>query len=277
MTPTVRETSPMSADEPGLDAGPTRREGLDRRALLRRTAVAGAVAWVAPQILSVDAASAATCLASAVNWGENQSTIDTINDFPAAYPFTLPVNGSTTVDVDFVPIAPLTTTVGFIVPVFPLDAAPTTSFIELATSDADPAPAPGTIAELSLTFSTPLRYLSFSLLDVDRGQGFWQDEVELLPTLGGSSITPAQATFTLHSGTITHTAIAGGDRFVATTDPSGTGAGAPNNSDIGKIDVEYSFAQLLDKLVIRYLAGPDESSPLRAQQIGVTNFTACAY
>jgi hypothetical protein len=49
-----------AGDASGADAPDEQRNGISRRALIRRAAVTGAVAWVAPQILHMSAAGAQT-------------------------------------------------------------------------------------------------------------------------------------------------------------------------------------------------------------------------
>lgn len=247
--------------------------GLDRRQLLKRAAVGGAVAWVAPQILSASAAGAATalCLPDNITWSDWEVDVDLLPSFSFQVPQA--TGGNVTVAFSDAGIGGGTATAAY-ASVVPLGAQ-SSSFVTLEMS----ATAPAEFCELTLVFDNPVQNLAFGLWDVDKGNGFWQDVVTLEASLAGSPVVlgPGGAFFLntqiQQDPSPPNPAPQTGDQFTATVDPSGTGAGTDNSTAAANILLNYPGP--IDTITIRYSAGPDEATP-QPQQIGIGNFIFCS-
>lgn len=258
----MSDAIPVSHPDGGADedAG-----GFSRRRALG-LATAGAVAWTVPTVITVEAAAAATCFATTVTWSDYDATIA---DYPDSWPFFVPIGLSSDIEVGFDDsgTGAGTGNAGYADLINPLGGA-STSYIVLELE----ATATGQYVELELVFSSLVSQLSFTLLDVDRGLGRWQDQVQLRATRGGLPV-PAP-TVTPGSLDLVASPIVDGVQVLALTDPSGVGDGTANNATTANALVDYGVGNYLDRLVIRYEAGPDEGVPQR-QQIGITDMFMC--
>lgn len=239
---------------------------LDRRSLLGRIAVGSAIAWVAPSIISVDAASAATCVTESTSWSSQQINIDALDtsSFTVGYGS----GGVLTVEYDKTTApAPPVAHAGY-ASVTPLGNQ-TADFITLEMD----AATVGEETTLTFTFSDPVEFLTFSLLDVDLGLGNWQDEVDLTVTLAGVPVLLAPGDATFNPVFVDHTVVGTSDVFTGIFDPSGTGSGVPNNSTDANVLVTYPG--LVDQVVITYVAAGGGPNPA-PQQVGITDLIFCS-
>lgn len=140
------------------------RTPLDRRALLRRMAVGGAVVWATPMMQSVASAqAAASCGLGVLDW----------DTFTTGSIFSSTVVGNTTVTITAVP------------------AAGTTLFASNRQVTNGPAGnvnekylrfemtpnAAGRSQIITISFSNPVTNLAFSLFDIDAVTDAWRDEL----------------------------------------------------------------------------------------------------
>jgi hypothetical protein len=240
--------------------------GVDRRTMLLGAAAGAAAVWVAPAILSVDAASAATCVSQTLAWSTQEVNVDNLDT--SSFTVNYGTGGVLTVDYDDTTApAPPTATPGYAT-VTPLGGE-TADFITLEMD----ASATGQLVTLTFDFSTAVRFLTFTLLDVDLGTGNWQDEVTLSASLLGSPVTLAPGDITFNSTFVSSTVVGTDNRFTGILDPSGVGTGVPNNTTDANVSVTYPT--LVDSVTITYRAvggGPDP----QPQQVGVGSLTFCA-
>lgn len=239
----------------------------DRRAFLTKAAIGGAAAWVVPSVLSVQAAAAATCSNQVViNWSDWISSIPNLNP-PGPGSFDIGIGSSSLCTVSFSDAGMTSggTAQAVYASTTPLGARPD-NFIEVSVDSV----ADGESCELTFAFTgtalTQVQNLTFQLLDVDRGIGFWQDQVELTASLAGS---PVLATSVTTGPYTNHTVFGSSDFVTGNPDPSGTGAGTPNTTTDANATVTYGPS--IDKLVLRYTALNGNA----LQQIGIYFFEFC--
>jgi hypothetical protein len=246
-----------------------------RRALLGGAAAGAAATWATPSILTIDVAGAgaATCSPFTVDWSAFAASVDALE----ATGFPVPVGGHWQLDVSYDDsgmAAGGTDEVGFALS-SPLGGE-TTGFVELQLHPGNPPDADGAageFTELTLAFTdtndslpAPVQGLSFTLLDIDLSTGEWQDDVQLVATLGGAPVllAPGDATI-VDPGVV----VAGGgptfDSFTAVDGP------VDNSTTNGNVAISYSSP--LDTLVIRFTA----LAGIQAQQIGITGLTGCIF
>lgn len=254
-------------DEDAEDHRTVSPTGIDRRTLLRTGAAGAALAWVTPAILTVDAASAATCMVETVLWSDFSIDVDNLDTSS----FSVPYAASDTLTIAYdetTPPAPPTADAGYAT-VSPLGGV-ISSFITLEMD----ASTGGQQVSITFTFTTPVRDLNFTLLDVDLGSGNWQDRVVLTATESGSPVLIGAGDFTLNPLFVSHAVVGSTDQFTGILDPSGVGTGVPNFDTDANVEVTY--AALVDTLVITYIAMPEAVDPA-LQQIGITDFTFCSF
>lgn len=255
-----------------MDGGEIRSEepsanGLDRRTLLTRIGVGAGVAWIAPAIVSSPAfAQSGTCIPEAVDWTNHQTGIDDLDN--NSFDVGLGSNSTLTVSYNEAGLGGGTAT-----PVYAQPQPLGNRFGGYITLSMD-ATAQGEFVELELVFDNPIQNLQFTLIDVDRGLGFWQDEVHLEADLGGVPVVLGPTDYTIvNPALITANTTLTTNEFVATVDPSGTGLGVANTSTDGDIAVNYPGQ--IDRLRIRYYAG--SATDLETQQIGIDGLQFCLY
>ncbi len=255
---------------PELNPSPS---GIGRRSLLKGAAVGTVVAWAAPQVLSMTAAAAqsAACIPDGLPWSDFDVDVDNLDTTS----FDAPLASGGVVNVAFsdAGIGAGVATAGYAT-VAPLGAVGT-SFVVLEMN----ASVPGEFCELVLTFSDPVEQLAFTLLDLDRGLGNWQDVVLLEATYLGNAVTLNPADYGFDNTLIQHDDVPlippkTGDQFTAITDQSGIGNGTANTVPDANVSINYPGT--LDTLTIRYLAGPLQANP-QPQQIGIGDLTFCVF
>ena len=231
-----------------------------RRRFLQRAAVAGAATWVAPTILTHQAAAAATCVALTTAWqslGPPIPSGTTVYTGPPSLTFTYadPTSAVTTSAVDSTFVRG-----GF-----------NTYHMQLGSVGTGAGP-----VTITFTFSTPVTDLSFSVLDVDKnttGNPAYVDAIVVGGFLGGVLGTPQTATTTSNPLYVA-------DTSVGTTYKFNGIANAPNASTLA--DVGFTFAAPIDTVVIEYrrCTNPNTCSvptPVTATQgIGISNLGFCA-
>lgn len=244
-----------------------------RRAVLGGAAAGVAATWVAPALLTVDAAAAATCEPFAVAWGDFESSINALS----ASPFPVGVGAHWQLDVSY-SNAGMTgggvDQVGYALTT-PLGGE-TANFIEMQLHPNNPPDsdgAAGEYTELTFVFTdtidsllAPVQGLSFTLLDIDLSTGDWEDDVQLYASLGGVPVLLGPTDFTI----VDNTVVAHGvgptyDEFIAIDGPVANGGTAGN--------VAIAYSSNVDTLTIRYTA----NSGIQAQQIGITGLTGCIF
>lgn len=242
-----------------------RPQGISRRRLLGTAAVGGAIAWTTPVIFSSPAGAQGSCINTGVAWSDWEAAV---NDLESSSFLVDPIDLSTTsMDVSYSPagLGSGTASVGYVL-ISPLGAE-TSSFI---TVELD-ASAANEYVELTFLFSAAVDLLSFSLLDVDLGTGAWQDEVTLTATLAGSPVVLGVSDYTFNAAYVQHDDVFAGpkvaDRFTGLQE-------AANNTTDANVAITYPAP--LDTLVLRYLALGEAVDP-ELQQIGITNFSLCAF
>jgi hypothetical protein len=249
-----------------------------RRRVLAAGAVVGGTAWIAPTVLTTPAAAQGSlpCTPFALDWTELATSIPSLNDLSAGYSFdasygpdqlaatlTVTMSRSTGVSSGTCP-DPSASGSGASCGSYgtgPLGGTPGAGgYLGLEMSST----APGDYVELELVFSNPVSDLQFTLLDIDRSDGEWIDEVELVAELGGSPVT---LTTFVASSSIEHTSVGPGDRF----EPSATSptTGIAGTSTAGNVALTYSGP--VDRIVIRYTAG----GGVEYQDIGITDLSGC--
>ncbi len=241
--------------------------GIDRRSLIAKVGVGAGIAWVAPTILSVSAAAAATCLPVSVDWTGFEGSLNVLQTTP----FDVPIGGTETINLSFsdANMAPGVGTVSYASTV-PLGGRGG-GFIEMSI-DATPGPPTQQYIELTFTFSAAVTNLQFSLIDIDLGAGFWQDQVTLFASRLGAPVLLGPGDFVPSvPANITHTAVAGGDQFNGAIDPPDGQPGVDNTTTGGDIAITYTAP--IDLLVIRY--EPGSLTDRETQQIGIDGFTLC--
>lgn len=245
---------------------------LSRRSLLVGAAGVGAAAWVAPSILTVDAAAAATCLKFVYPFGQFGDDIGLLsNDSPTlllADPIDLLLTYSSTQPDGPARVRYAPGTSG----------TKSTDFIQFELSNNDYHGILGEFVELRFQFlvqgtSDPLlvRNLSFSLLDVDQspgggaGGGQWRDLVEV-QAYAGSSFVPASVTPSSPADVV-HQLLSSPPRDQVKPTPQALEV--PDNSTAGNVD--FSYTSPVDTLYVRFIVddGPE------AQQIGLWRLSGC--
>lgn len=236
--------------------------GIDRRSLIRKAAIGGTAVWAAPQILTVTAAGAQSgaCIPDGLAWSDFEIDVDAL---PSGS-FDAPIANGGTVTVAYT--AGGGSTVGYAT-VAPLGGV-FSSFATLGLA----ASAPAEFTELTLTFSVPVEDLSFTILDLDLGDGFWQDQIQLEASLAATPVLLGAGDVSFNATLVASALLPPANQFTAISDPSGIGSGTANSSADANVAVTYPSA--VDTLVIRYLAGPAEATP-QPQQIGVGDLTFC--
>ena len=207
---------------------PENQPGLDRRALIRRMAVGGAVVWASPMMQSVASAqAAASCGTGLLDW----------DSFATGVIFSSTVIGTTTVSISGV-------------------AAPgTTLFASNRQVTAGPAGgvnekylrfemlpnATGRSQTITISFSNPVTNLSFNLFDIDAVTNGWRDEL-FINAPGYNWSFPVGSTVSKGSG-------GNINRFRN----SNTNNNAPNASNAG--NVQLGHAGPISTFVITYTNG----------------------
>jgi len=255
------------------DAGPgasapvdSERVMLGRRKVLIGAAAGAAAVWATPAILSVDAASAATCSSETLAWSTQEVNVDNLDS--SSFTVNYGTSGVLTVAYDeTTPPAPPTADAGYAT-VTPLGGE-TADFITLEMD----ASAAGELVTLTFSFSTDVRFLTFTLLDIDLGTGNWQDEVTLSASLAGSPVTLTPADITFNPVFVSSTVVGTDNRFTGIFDPSGVGTGVPNNTTDANVSVTYPTDVDTVTITYRALAAAVDPQP---QQVGVGSLTFCA-
>jgi len=255
-------SSGSAGQAPG--ASPDDQAGLSRRAMIGRIGGGAAIAWVAPSILSINAASAATCQPASMDFTLNALSLSTIQNGGTT---TVPFGATGSIDVTFEPSG-LSTGVGQ----FDVDQ-PTPlggAFADFGSLNMT-GQSLNDFVELSFLFSSPVDLLTVTLLDVDLGEtlvgpvNFWTDRAQVTALNGVTPVPIGASTF---NATFVDQPSAG--VYEGIFDPSGTGAGVPNTSTDANIQI--NFLTPLDLLTIRYIAaGPG----VEDQQIGVAFLDFC--
>ena len=257
---------PMSKNEDGETAADAAElRGIDRRKLLIGAAAGTAAVWAAPAILSVDAASAATCSSQTLAWSTQETNVDNLDSSS----FTVNYGSGGVLTVAYnktAPPAPPTAHAGYAT-VTPLGAA-TADFITLEMD----ASAANQQTTLTLTFTTPVRFLTFTLLDVDLGTGNWQDQVRLAATLGATPVTLAPGDITVNGSFVSSTVVGTENVFTGINDPN-AGGGVDNNTTDANVSVTYPTN--VTQVVITYRALGAAADP-QPQQVGVGTLVFCA-
>jgi hypothetical protein len=235
----------------------TPRRLLDRRRALTGLGVVAGTAWVAPQILSVDAAAAATCRSLVLDW--DGAFAPGVAPVPSGSTVLV---GATTVTLSWVfagatnPVA--TSTVDNL---FSRTGQPRSYHMQL--NSAAGATGPVTI---TLGFSSPVRYLAFRLLDIDASSGppplvtGWIDEATVTALNGINAAPGTGSTLGVGTDTIVADTTFRGNRSVA--NPSATDA-----------DIQFEFAGPLTTVTIVYR----RAGATLGQGIGLSNLQFCGY
>ncbi len=276
MSPTGADHSDASRPGSPLDeAGGVGSGRLDRRRLIQGAAAGGAIVWALPTILSAPAQALGSCAPARLTWSDWEIDIDNLTPAPSSFGAAIGASSTATVSFSTSGIGSGAATTAYAAP-SPLGAE-TTSFIVLNLL----AAAPGDSCSLTISFSNPVSYLNFTLLDIDLGLGNWQDQVDVTSSYLGSPVVlaPGEATF---NGVLVSQAElpAPGptkvtDQFTGILDPSGTGAGVPNNTASANVALGYSNVKI-DQVVLTYRAGPTIATP-QPQQIGIADFVFCLF
>lgn len=243
--------------------------GLSRRAMIGRIGVGAGVVWMAPTIVSTPAfGQTGTCLPELVDWADHIASLDNLDNPPNSFDIGLGMNSLLTVAWDDSAMGAGTATATY-AQTTPLGGRGG-GFIELSLD----ATAAGEFCELTFTFSSAVENLSFWLIDIDRGQGFWTDQVSLLALNGATPVVLGPGDYTINDPTLTTETVVGNEnQFVAVVDPSGTGQGVDNTTTDGDILITYPSA--VSSLTIRY--EPGSTTELETQQIGIDGLSFCLY
>ena len=217
-------------------------------------------------IVSVDAASAATCLSTSTSWAGQQINIDNLDSSS----FTTGYGGSGVLTVAYDKTsapAPPFAHAGYAT-VTPLGGE-LAGFITLEMD----ASVVGQQTTITFTFSNAVRFLNFRLLDVDLAIGNWTDQVALITTLAGAPVLLSPANITFNPVFVAHTVVGNSDVFTGIFDPSGSGGGVPNI--LTDANVGVSYPGLVDQVVITYTAFGGAPNPA-FQQVGITDLAFCS-
>lgn len=233
--------------------------GIDRRSVLAKLGVGAGIAWVAPTVLSSPAFAQGSCNNDAITWSAQSLTgldgtpVTILTSFATvvvSYDETGVTGGGTATAGDPT-LAP---------------QGGTSSYVEVLIDLA----ASGDFVTVTFAFASPVENLTFSLLDIDKGDTFWQDEVTVSATLAATGVAMTSATF--NATLISQTTSGTDEIFLAITDESGVGTGTDGSTTNANVDINY--AAQIDTLVITY---SNPSTDLEPQQIGIGDFTFCAY
>lgn len=235
-------------------------EELTRRSLIGKAAVGAAGVWAAPLVLSSTAAAqtSGSCAPGSVLWSDWQSEIDDLG----SNPFTVPGTGSGSLEVSFDAsgMSAGTATPGYAT-ISPLGGE-TDNFICVEMD----ATTGGQFCQVAFSFDVEVDTLSFTLLDIDRSVGNWQDRITLQATFQGAPISGTVGN-TLNPSFVQYQNISPGvDQYTGLDD-------ADNNSDDGNVLIVYTSP--LDLLIVTYTALSVGGDP-QPQQIGITSFDYCA-
>ncbi len=248
---------------------------LDRRRLIQGAAAGGAVVWALPTILSAPAQALGSCAPAGLGWSNFEIDIDNLTPAPSNFNAFIGASSTANVAFDTSGIGAGSASTAFAVP-SPL-GADTGSFLVLNLL----AAAPGDSCSLTITFSNPVSFLNFTLLDIDLGLANWQDQLDVTSSYLGVpvALAPGEAVFNPTFVSQAELPAPGPtkvtDQFTGIFDPSGTGAGVPNNTSSANVGVGYNNVKI-DKVVITYRAGPLVATP-QPQQIGITDFAFCLF
>jgi hypothetical protein len=248
------------------------RSATTRRQFVQRTAIGAAAAWVVPQIISAPAVSASTtsptCVPTVVDWSDFASSVSALNS-PGPGFFDVAIGNKSKIRVSY-SIAGISvggSATASYATTTPLGGE-TTNFLELSMQ----AGAVGDFQELTFDFigavGTAAHALTFNLLDVDLGTGFWQDQVRLSATMSGVPILASSVTTGPDN---TATVVGNSDVVTGTNDPSGIGDGTDNSTTDANATVVYPTT--INKLVLRYTALDNTA----LQQIGISSLSFCLF
>lgn len=222
---------------------------LTRRDALRKAAVGAGVAgaaWAAPQILSLDAAAAQSCVPGTLDW----------DSFSTGATFTSTVINGITVTLSIsalagTTLAPLNGTIR---------AAPNGGINQKGLYLGMDSSGPGVGEDVTFTFSVPVSNISFTLTDLDNLIGGantgWADRVQVL-TPGYTSSIPVTFTPAAPAGNVIG-AGTGANPFRN----SNTNFNYPNTSNRGNVTINY--AGPISSFSYRYYQSPtdDDGSSL---------------
>ena len=197
--------------------------GLSRREALRRTAIGAGVAgaaWAAPQIVSTEAAAAASCNAGTLSWGGftvgSTFTSTTVNGVTVTLT-TATLPGTTTLSTNRT-----------------IRASPNGGFSQRVLQFQQLPNAIGIGQDITFSFDAPVSNVSFSLYDIDNLFGGWGDRIQVLTT-GYTSTIPSTFTPVTPTGNVIGDGTAG-NRFRG----SNTNANWDDNSNRGNVTLTYA-------------------------------------
>jgi hypothetical protein len=235
--------------------------------LLRGAAAGAALTWAAPSILSVDAAAAAsiTCVSEVLSWTPFAADINDLPTDPAVVPYgaagtlTLTFDG-TTAPAPTLPIAGYAT------------VSPLGNEVDNITLGMT-ATAAGDLVTLTLDFDVPVAFIDFELLDIDLGDGNWQDRVTVSAFDGVTPVAIAPADYTVNPVFVAAVPVGSAVEFTGILDPSGLGTGVPNTTT--DANVALTLTGPITQIVLVYEAGPLTPVTPQPQQIGLGPVTVC--
>jgi hypothetical protein len=224
---------------------PEIQPGLDRRALIRRMAVGGAVVWASPMMQSVASAQAtASCGPDIIDW----------DTFTTGSIFTSTVVGNTTVSITAVAL-PGTT-------LFPSNRQVTNGpagGVNQKYLRFEMLPnAVGRQQTITITFSNPVTNLSLTLFDIDAVTNAWRDEVWIENNAGYTWNIPAGSSVVKGTGVNI-------DRFRN----NNTNNNTPETDNDGNVTLGHPGP--LTTFTIRYINGSQSGG--QNQWIGMSDLT----
>ena len=196
---------------------------LSRRRLVGRAAVGvGAVgaAWAAPQIISTEAAAAASCNAGTLDW----------DSFTTGATFTSALVNGVTVTLSTTTLTG-TTLLGTN---RTIRASPNGGVAQKALQFQQLPNAIGIGQDITFSFDAPVSNLTFTLYDIDNLSGGWGDRIQVL-TAGYTSSIPGAFTPATPTGNVIGDGT-GGNRFRG----SNTNANWNDSSNRGNVTIAYA-------------------------------------
>lgn len=224
----------------------TKPQTFGRRKVLAGGAIA-AGAWVTPSVLGFDRVAAAegSCGVAPVqvDWSA----------FTDTFPTSVTANDGTVVTISVAdPFGVGDPT--FLGRVFNGDLSSRDDPLLMAMENATN----GQFTEIEFSFSNPVQ-LCFELIDVDRGEGSWEDTMELIGSLGGAPVTVTAAdVVTAATNTVS------GPNTILGTSPAAAAATTGNAT--------VNYPSVIDNFVIRHR---DDSTFPGFQYIGIHDLRWC--
>ena len=198
----------------------TARVTSSRRAALGKMAAVGGAAWVAPQIVSMPAAAAATCAPGTLDW----------DSFTTGATFTSATVNGVLVTLNTTTLAGTT----ILASNRTIRASPNGSFAQKALQFQQLPNAVGVGQVITFTFDAPVSNLSFTIYDIDNLFGGWGDRIEIIGA-GYTSSIPGSFTPATPTGNVIGTGTAA-NLFRG----SNTNANWDDNSNRGNVTISYA-------------------------------------